>query len=281
MGKQILGFDFSLRFFDVQKLLGSASKPWEIESNDQHDLSATPCALTPFSRILILRRLFHKTIYQKPKSWVAAKIGGAQKIYKQYRNKVRWIQKKNTRKTHHEFIKQHLLSDFVFLQHFSFPHYWSQDLLPQKGLVGDPMYSRVCRMYCQHLDIVFSNLLCEISLRRRLSNIHLDAENKGSKIWTSSHQQRPQQGIAQQPLRAATSILMQKIRGPKSGPLNRAAASSHQHHPEHGIAQHHPLTSTVRSTVSRSNILTPAPSAPSAARYRVATSSHQHRPHRP
>ena len=47
MGKQILGFDFSLRFFDVQKLLDSASKPWEIESNDQHDLSATPCALTP------------------------------------------------------------------------------------------------------------------------------------------------------------------------------------------------------------------------------------------
>ena len=64
---------------------------------------------------------------------------------------------------------------------------------------------------------------------------------------------------------------MQKIRGPKSGPLNRAAASSHQHRPEHGIAQHHPLTSTVRSTVS------PAPSAPSAARYRAATSSHQHR----
>ena len=80
---------------------------------------------------------------------------------------------------------------------------------------------------------------------------------------------------------------MQKIRGPKSGPLNRAATSSHQHRPEHGIAQHHPLTSTVRSiaqhhphtstvrsTVSCSTILTPAPSA---AGYRTAT-SHQHRP---
>ena len=67
---------------------------------------------------------------------------------------------------------------------------------------------------------------------------------------------------------------MQKITGPKSGPLNRAAISSHQHRPQHGIAQHHPHTSTVRSTVSCSTILTPAPSA---AGYRTAT-SHQHRP---
>ena len=37
----------------------SASKPWEIESNDQHDPSATPCALTPpqFTLPMQLRQL--------------------------------------------------------------------------------------------------------------------------------------------------------------------------------------------------------------------------------
>ena len=139
------------------------------------------------------------------------------------------------------------------------------------------------------------------------------AQQHPFRLAPSSHQQRPQQGIAQQPHTSiirgrvlSSNILtqqhpqqgnaqqhpcMQKIRGPKSGPLNCAATSSHQYCPQHGIPQHHPRTSTVRtvrstvsrstilvrpvrSTVSRSTILTPA-------RYRAAPSSHQHRPHSP
>ena len=117
---------------------------------------------------------------------------------------------------------------------------------------------------------------------------------------TSSHQHRPhrpQHGIAQHHPHTSTvrtvrstvsrSNILTPAPSAPSAARYRAATSSHQHRPhrpQHGTAQQHPHTSTVRtvrSTVSRSTILTPAPSAPSAARYRAAPSSHQHRPRRP
>ena len=100
---------------------------------------------------------------------------------------------------------------------------------PKKKTAREPnMYFPLC----------FSNhrLAGPAASRVSHSNIHLDGENKGSKIWTPEsrsnillYQQRPQPGIAQKP---HTSIVRNTIF------RNNIVT---QHRPQHGLPQQHPF----------------------------------------